>query len=273
MELNQRLLRSLWKRSDRIRLNSNYGFTKFMCRAVSKVVRYLWKNLSFSAPNFAPSLLGPYLKVRSEDFTFQFCRMGYCGVFLSDELEEISESTVFLDVGANIGLFTILASRNKNFVSSYAFEPDYHTLPYLKNNIEFNNSKNVIVFPFAISDQTGELSMKVFKNHSGGSSLSSVLKEDELITIQCVDQEFLNNSCVIPQEASVFVKIDVEGHEFQVLKSIFVSQIGHKVSRIFLEFDVNTPNIDRVEKILKEHGFAEKKRDGTVEHWDALWIR
>ena len=124
------------------------------------------------------------------------------------------ESGVFIDVGANIGYFTLLASR---WVGSagrvYAFEPVRQTYMLLRRNIALNNSVNVTTFQVACAAEPGELSI-VTGQDSGWAYLSTDGQGGEQVAVTTVDR------FVVEQRLDRLdvVKIDVEGADFEVIK-------------------------------------------------------
>jgi hypothetical protein len=87
-----------------------------------------------------------------------------------------------------------------------------------------------------------------------------------------IDQNQLN-AILNSNEYEYFIKIDVEGYEFQVLKTLLACSIFPKVKSFYLEFDKNMGKVLQVEEFLAGNGFAECGRWGTNSHWDALWQR
>jgi FkbM family methyltransferase len=140
------------------------------------------------------------------------------GSFEAREVEILrshtSESGVFIDVGANIGYFTLLASR---WVGSagwvYAFEPVRQTYMLLRRNIALNNSVNVTTFQVACAAEPGELSI-VTGQDSGWAYLSTDGQGGEQVAVTTVDR------FVVEQRLDRLdvVKIDVEGADFEVIK-------------------------------------------------------
>jgi len=68
-------------------------------------------------------------------------------------LKTLKKGMVFYDIGANVGFYTLLASRIVSKV--VAFEPYKENIKYLKQNVALNNLKNVIIKPNAVSDVNG----------------------------------------------------------------------------------------------------------------------
>ncbi|QQS32451.1 MAG: FkbM family methyltransferase [Acidobacteriota bacterium] len=126
---------------------------------------------------------------------------------------EISSGDVFFDVGANVGYYSILASRiagEGGLVVS--FEPLDRNRSFLEKHKELNAAENMQIFPFAISDASG--TAKFFEGSDpamGGLTVKGGREfEVETITLDEVASR-------IGREPTV-MKIDVEGAEMAVLK-------------------------------------------------------
>src|SRR6476661_2982883 len=59
-----------------------------------------------------PSVYGPLLQNRWHDATFRFCISGMYGTYFSDFLRKIPYPYSFVDIGANIGLYSLIAAAN-----------------------------------------------------------------------------------------------------------------------------------------------------------------
>jgi len=70
-----------------------------------------------------------------------------------------------------------------------------------------------------------------------------------------------------------FVKIDVEGYELDVLKTLNRSDPFPFIRGFFIELDEDFGKISEVVEFLTSHGFSESGRWGNNFHWDALWER
>ncbi|MEX0812845.1 MAG: FkbM family methyltransferase [Chitinophagales bacterium] len=69
----------------------------------------------------------------------------------------IKKSKVFMDIGANIGLFSVLSAKLNHNIQAYAFEPSRGALHYLNKNVISNKLNNVNVIGKAVADIDGEL--------------------------------------------------------------------------------------------------------------------
>lgn len=111
----------------------------------------------------------------------------------------------FFDVGANIGLFAILAAQMGGPV--FAFEPDENNLSVLKANIE-STGTNVTVFPVAIAEKDGVIAMGVL--NCGRSAKAT----DNRIELPARSIQSVSNELGLTPS---FIKIDIEGGETAAL--------------------------------------------------------
>jgi FkbM family methyltransferase len=149
------------------------------------------------------------------------------GTFEPDEtrcalnyLKEKAE--VFVDIGANVGYFTCIARSMDRHV--IAVEPLLQNLRYLYANLEINGWKDVEVFPVGLSDHAG---MAVL--YGPGTAASLIQDWAGISTKKCVIPLSTLDTIIGSrfQGKQMFIKIDVEGTEFDVLngaKETFASQ-------------------------------------------------
>ena len=80
-------------------------------------------------------------------------------------------NSVFFDIGANIGLYSIYAAKSVN-AEVYSFEPSVFNLPILAKNIYLNKlSESVTVLPFPLSDKSVSVSTLSLSNDTFGGAL------------------------------------------------------------------------------------------------------
>ena len=128
---------------------------------------------------------------------------------------EKRKNSVFLDIGANIGYYSISAS-SFGFKKIYSFEPVPETINKLKFNIELNGLENLIeVIPKAIGLKKESKKIYEDKDNFGNSSFYEGIKNSKLIDIQVINlYEFVNEKKIKDIDA---IKIDIEGYEDQAL--------------------------------------------------------
>jgi len=122
-----------------------------------------------------------------------------------------------LDLGANIGLHTLVMKKLGFCVTSY--EPDLTHLSQIKLVMDLNNLTDQGLIPRAISDRNGKMEyLRVLGNTTGSHLLGSkenVHGPTDILTVE-VDDIF----GVLTHGNFDFVKMDVEGHEAVLLNRI-----------------------------------------------------
>ena len=80
-------------------------------------------------------------------------------------------NSVFFDIGANIGLYSIYAAKSVN-AEVYAFEPSVFNLPILAKNIYLNSlSESIVILPIPLSDKPAGISTLSLSNDTFGGAL------------------------------------------------------------------------------------------------------
>lgn len=121
---------------------------------------------------------------------------------------------ILFDVGANIGTYSLYASETPH-AHVVAFEPNPRTYQALMRNLRLNNRDMVQALPIGLSDKIGTRRM----TGQGDPSKSRILNPDEVdadaILVNCTT---LDAVCEELGAWPTVIKIDVEGHEQEVLK-------------------------------------------------------
>lgn len=147
---------------------------------------------------------------------------------------QIQPDDVIVDIGANIGCFSLLASNRAKFGKVYSYEPGTENFLYLKRNLKLNNIANCFAYQNCISSTSGK--KKLFLEPGGNNSLYQNKKNDFSIEVEGMtlqDIIFQNNI-----EKIDFLKMDIEGGEYEVLFNTPV-EILKKIKRIALEYHHN----------------------------------
>lgn len=146
--------------------------------------------------------------------------------FETDEIKflnkYLSEGDIFLDIGANIGLFSLHASKRVGSEGMvYAFEPATKTYGRLVDNIRINGIGNVKPIRIGLSNEDDILELNVSTNgheawNTFVSSNDSKFSLKEEVQVRSLDNFILEQGIDISRIS--LIKLDVEGFEINVLK-------------------------------------------------------
>lgn len=150
----------------------------------------------------------------------------FTGYFEPNEFKVLNKilelGMVFLDVGANMGLYTIFASKKvgkSGLVVS--IEPSSREFERLERNVKVNRLQNVRMIQTAISRLEGEADLLVATNdHAGHNTLGNfayegiILKQKEHVMVKTIDG--MVSKLSLPRLD--VIKMDIEGSEFFALE-------------------------------------------------------
>jgi FkbM family methyltransferase len=132
---------------------------------------------------------------------------------------------VCLDIGAHIGYYTLLAARVVGFRGHvYAFEPSPHLYRRLRANVDLNRLENVTAFELAVGEEKGRsILYEPHGPNTGLATLDPILAAKYQPRPNEVTVDVGPVTSVVPAQDLArirVIKIDVEWHELQVLRSL-----------------------------------------------------
>ena len=178
-------------------------------------------------------------------------------------VELVKEARVFLDVGANIGYYSLLAAAFNPEVKIVSFEPLPSAFHYLEKNLALNGCANATAVKAALSDTTGAAQFFASKNPkfldidypltSTGALDEKQAARSAVVEAFDVQTETLDNY-VASMDATVdLLKLDTEASEHIVLAG---AQEVLRTHRPIILCEVLPGKIERdLEAIFKEHGY------------------
>lgn len=181
----------------------------------------------------------------------------YCGLHEHCEmafvLHVLRESDLFLDVGANIGSYTILASGAAG-ARSIAAEPVPATFRHLRRNIALNDlAERVRCFQGGLSDQAGSLRFT-----SELDTVNHVLAPGEKAAGVEVPVTTLDD--LVGDGVPALIKIDVEGYERPVLMGAQRTLADPRLLAVIMETNGSGERYgikdDELVAAMRDHGFA-----------------
>ena len=181
------------------------------------------------------------------------------------EVEEINiltklinnhSTTKFIDIGANCGFYSFQFAMQK--LEVLAFEPNSEALLKMNNTIIKNQNlkERIKIFPFGISNINSKMNMRSMVKHgytqTGGSSVTTD-KTSQDNKYKIYEGDFKNGDEVLNFKGdNLAIKIDVEGHELNVLKGI---QNLLKSNKCIIQIEIFEKNFNAVNSYLLERKF------------------
>lgn len=184
-------------------------------------LKYLILRRTTSKTRIYKSSLGRFL-VRKGTIDFQFANYAYEWNVKKFVYDHLGDCDVFLDVGANIGTYSVLFAGQG--LRGYAFEPIKYNYDATRINLILNRlDDKVKTYNLALGSQRKQAEfvfdiLNTGASHMVGVELNEYLKDKEKI----VESSVLPLDDLVPElgiskDDRIFLKIDVEGMEEEVL--------------------------------------------------------
>jgi FkbM family methyltransferase len=176
------------------------------------------------------------------------------GGYEEDQLAVFSEfvdhytCTIFYDVGANIGLYSVNVSLLPSIEKTYAFEPASANICQLSANLLLNNLQDSVeIKPFGLSDKEAEVIFLENTGNSTGRSRIKVTNQNELDTNKFIEKRinvYPLDDISTDKDKKIAIKIDVEGHEERAIKGM-TKLLGNNYCLLQVEsYDKNAGGIN-----------------------------
>lgn len=178
-------------------------------------------------------------------------------------LKNLKDATI-LDVGANIGLFSLYAKDYAKQV--YALEPSIQHFSAMSMMLEWNEIRNVYPLKLALSNKNGESTFY----HNSNVTMFSLRPEvnglpNESEAVQTLDMETL---CKTYDIGTIdFMKLDVEGSEVEILASESFEKVVPRIKAMVMEYHTwSQVNPQQVVNMLRDYGFKVEQipSDATI---------
>jgi FkbM family methyltransferase len=172
----------------------------------------------------------------------------------------ISQNDVVVDVGAHIGIFTLYAARRGRMV--IAVEPEPRNYKWLLINTRLNNVKNVRLLNIALSDFDGEAHLYISSESIAHTLVPDVTTRTKdvigslRVPVRRLDSVLREH---VDKSDELFVKVDVEGAELNVLKGF---TIGNSVKFSIAAYHY-PEEYRQIYEYLRKMGFV-----AMVKYWE-----
>lgn len=185
---------------------------------------------------------------------------------MSFMLKTLNEDDTFFDIGANMGMYTLLAASKIKSKTIYSFEPTSRVLNQLRMNLKLNNLLGQVkVIEKVVSDKNGY--EKFLVQDISEYSHITYHKSRKGIIIPSIT---LDSFCKKGDVKNIdLIKIDVEGAEYKVLKGMNQILKNHRVSKLIVELGGNSIqfgiNHQDIVNYLKKFGYLTFKINNNLE--------
>lgn len=127
-----------------------------------------------------------------------------------------SQSYTFVDVGSNVGIHSLIASKSNNEIEIFSFEPEPSNFKAFIQNIGYNSASNIKPFCLGVGDFNGIVKMNINPGCNKGKHSLKIKFEDntKAINIPIIKLDLFNDLIIADD---VMFKIDVEGFEKEVI--------------------------------------------------------
>src|SRR5215204_1395193 len=155
------------------------------------------------------------------------------------------EGDIVVDIGAHIGLYTIISSKRVGANGKVvAIEAHPGNFEMLNSNIKLNQLTNVIPLNYAVHSKETKVKLYLPSGESGFTKYNTIMPnwinaQEKFVEVNANTLDYLLQLNEIRQEEVNWIKIDVEGAEFEVLKG--ASNVLSKSKDIAILMELHGP--------------------------------
>ena len=181
-------------------------------------------------------------------------------------LSFLEPNSVFIDVGANVGVFAIQVAKRLTSGKVFAFEPQVELFKLIRISAYINGINSNVeaggklaAFCLAASDATGSAEFVVPEGHAGGGRIgcpdAGYASDINQISTRVVTTALLDD--IFGQTFTCdLVKMDVEGHELEVLRGMKNIIARSPRIKILLEHSGRPDRALEMEEFFADAGFS-----------------
>ena len=201
------------------------------------------------------------IRVKSTDL------MALTNVWMINEYDvdsfKINQNDVVIDVGAHIGLFSLLVSQFCKTGKIFSFEPIRENFDLFVSNLELNHIQNVFPFNVGVSKNSGGLNLFLNDDQSAHSIFPNGSKSVAVdsTSLQKIFDEKKISACKL-------LKLDCEGAEYDIIDSLPAEYLD-KIQNMVIEYHFADTKPELIKNLIikiKNAGFKIQ----TMSHYDDM---
>jgi len=185
--------------------------------------------------------------------------------YLDNFNDIIKPNGSFIDVGANIGIYSLFAAKSNSKYKVFAFEPVESNFIRFQNNIQLNNLDNIDLYKIALSDKVGSINFELspVKEESGWGGISN---SENAMTVSTARLDE-----IVDQDIEI-MKIDVEGAELLVLLGARKLLEKNRIKTIIFEVNPSRMqklnfNLSDIVQLLEKYGYKILEKDRLFQQY------
>jgi len=197
-------------------------------------------------------------------------------IFLRQEYGLIPDGSVILDLGANIGTFSIYAATTARNVRVYGYEPEPAFFRLMQENIRLNRlEESIKCFNFAIG---GERADRELFQSNVDFFFPTLVPPPDMATVTNTVVPCLTLANVLEANGLSNVdllKMDTEGAEYETLYNTPPEQLS-RIAQIRMEYhnlDSDQRNVSALKQFLKVNGFEVVREQANTQTNGQLWAQ
>lgn len=179
-----------------------------------------------------PKVKGKYIQMQY-DISDHSSWYTFYEVFVKQDYKNINQGDVVLDIGSNLGYFSLYALE-KGASKVFSVEPNPKTFKHLKNNVK--DFEEIIPIQYAISDKIGEIDFyegeasSIATTYAVSENVTPFKYSNKNVKVKSIDPNSFMKEFSI--EKIDFLKIDCEGAEFEFFETIDEEFLSKKIKYI-----------------------------------------
>jgi len=212
-----------------------------LARGKTRIFSALWKPFSFGEYHREATLLQANVKLSCDLTKFLQRQLYYFGSYEKAYCEYwikfSRQAKIIFDIGANVGLYSLLAAATNASARIHAFEPTPEIAASLCENIQLNKLQNILVNRLGVGNKSGQAFLKRFMGgediYDGMNFISTEKSADANLPITVVT---IDDYCRQNEIARIdLMKMDIEGGEYGALRGAKNLLESRAIGCIFLE--------------------------------------
>ncbi len=186
-------------------------------------------------------------------------------IFVREDYGEILPGSTVVDIGANIGVFSLYAASRKA-ARVFAYEPNSESYQYLLNNIAANDLQKVIVpQQLAVTSADGE----TVKFPTKASMYNAIITDESRSDYEFVATISLPTVLGAAEKIEV-LKLDCEGAEYDIL---FNSRLDALLRVMAIRMEYHSGRVQELESALRPYGFSQHHLSADTSTSGNVWYQ